>query len=154
MATAARALKGALDRMPLADHTQLFRAVSTELSQTMGGSSGVILAIFFGATGDACANGKPTSKALMVGLERISQVGGARVGDRTMIDALDPALRALSEGMDAAARAARAGADKTATMGRAKAGRASYVPKENLIGHNDPGAEAVARLFEGLEKVM
>ncbi len=154
LATAARALKGALDRMPLADHTQLFRAVSTELSQTMGGSSGVILAIFFGATGDACANGKPTSKALMVGLERISQVGGARVGDRTMIDALDPALRALSEGMDAAARAARAGADKTATMGRAKAGRASYVPEENLIGHNDPGAEAVARLFEGLEKVM
>ena len=56
--------------------------------------------------------------------------------------------------MGAAARAARAGADKTATMGRAKAGRASYVPEENLIGHNDPGAEAVARLFEGLEKVM
>lgn len=154
LATAARALKDALDRMPLADHTQLFRAVSTELSQTMGGSSGVILAIFFGATGDACANGKPTAKALMVGLERISQVGGAHVGDRTMIDALDPALRALGDGIDAAARAARAGADKTAAMGQAKAGRASYVPEENLIGHNDPGAEAVARLFEGLAKVM
>ncbi|MEP5631638.1 MAG: dihydroxyacetone kinase subunit DhaK [Tateyamaria sp.] len=154
LATAARALKGALDRMPLADHTQLFRAVSTELSQTMGGSSGVILAIFFGATGDACANGKPTSKALMAGLDRISQVGGAQIGDRTMIDALDPALRALGDGTEAAALAARAGANKTANMGRAKAGRAAYVPEANLIGHNDPGAEAVALLFEGLAKVM
>jgi dihydroxyacetone kinase len=154
LSTAARALKGALDRLPLADHTQLFRAVSTELSQTMGGSSGVILAIFFGATGDACANGKPTGKALLLGLERISQVGGASLGDRTMIDALDPALRALPEGIAKAAAAARAGADATAKMGTAKAGRASYVPEENLIGHNDPGAEAVARLFEGLAKAM
>ncbi|MEM9434394.1 MAG: dihydroxyacetone kinase subunit DhaK [Pseudomonadota bacterium] len=154
LATAARALKGALDRLPLADPTQLFRALGDELSQTMGGSSGVILAIFFGATGDACASGKPVHKALLAGLERISQVGGAQRGDRTMIDALDPALRALSEGIGTAASAARAGADGTAKMGRAKAGRASYVPEENLIGHNDPGAEAVARLFEGLNKVM
>ena len=154
LATAARALKGALDRMPLADLTQLFRAISNELSQTMGGSSGVILAIFFGATGDACANGKPTPKALMAGLERISQVGGAQKGDRTMIDALAPALAALPDGLAAAAAAARAGADATAAMGSAKAGRASYVPEENLLGHNDPGAEAVARLFEGLAKAM
>lgn len=150
LSTAARALKGALDRMPLADLTQLFRAVGNELGQTMGGSSGVILAIFFSATGDACANGHPTGAALLKGLERISQVGGAQLGDRTMIDALQPALAALDNGMDAAATAARTGADGTAAMGRAKAGRASYVPEENLIGHNDPGAEAVARLFEGL----
>jgi dihydroxyacetone kinase len=154
LATAARALSGALDRMPLADLTQLFRALSNELSQTMGGSSGVILAIFFGATGDACANGKPTIDALRMGLERIGQVGGAQKGDRTMIDALDPALTALPKGIAAAAAAARAGADATASIGRAKAGRASYVPEENLIGHNDPGAEAVARLFEGLAKAL
>ncbi len=150
LSTASRALKGALDRMPLADLTQLFRAVGNELSQTMGGSSGVILAIFFGATGDACANGQPVDKALMLGLERISQVGGAKAGDRTMIDALEPALTALGQGIGAAAAAARKGADATASIGQAKAGRASYVPEENLIGHNDPGAEAVARLFEGL----
>ena len=84
------------------------------------------------------------------GLERISQVGGAQQGDRTMIDALAPALAALDKGINAAATEARAGADATAKMGKAKAGRASYVPEENLIGHNDPGAEAVARLFEGL----
>ena len=154
LATAARALKGSLDRMPLADLTQLFRAVGNELSQTMGGSSGVILAIFFGAAGDACANGHPTHEALLKGLQRISEVGGARAGDRTMIDALEPALTALPDGVDQAAAAARTGADATAAIGRAKAGRASYVPEENLIGHNDPGAEAVARLFEGLVSAM
>jgi dihydroxyacetone kinase len=136
--------------MPLADLTQLFRAVGNELSQTMGGSSGVILAIFFCAAGDACASGKTTSAALLAGLERISQVGGASVGDRTMIDALEPALFELPKGFSEAATAARSGADSTARIGRAKAGRSAYVPEENLIGNNDPGAEAVAILFEGL----
>lgn len=150
LSTAARALKESLDRMPLADLTQLFRAVGNELSQTMGGSSGVILAIFFSAVGDACAGGKTTASALLTGLERISQVGGAKVGHRTMIDALQPALTELPKGFKAAADAARSGADNTATIGRAKAGRAAYVPEENLLGNNDPGAEAVAKLFEGL----
>jgi ATP-dependent dihydroxyacetone kinase len=149
---AARAMKGSFDGLPLADPTQLFRAIGDELSQTMGGSSGVLLAIFFGAAGDACASGKPIPKALLAGLERISQVGGAVKGDRTMIDALEPALQALPDGIASAAAQARDGATQTASMGRAKAGRASYVPEENLIGHNDPGAEAVARLFEGLAK--
>ncbi|MFK7874939.1 MAG: dihydroxyacetone kinase subunit DhaK [Paracoccaceae bacterium] len=152
LAGAARAMKASCDTLPLADPTQLFRAIGDELSQTMGGSSGVILAIFFGAAGDACASGKTIPNALLVGLERISQVGGAVKGDRTMIDALEPALQALPDGIDKAAQHARAGATQTASMGRAKAGRASYVPEENLIGHNDPGAEAVARLFEGLAK--
>lgn len=150
LATAARALKGGLDRMPLADLTQLFPALGNEISQTMGGSSGVILAIYFNAAGDACANGAPLDKALREGLRRVSEVGGAQVGDRTMIDALEPALDALGDGLDASARAARAGADATAAIHRAKAGRAAYVPGANLKGHNDPGAEAVAILFEGL----
>lgn len=150
LATAARALKDSLDRMPLADLTQLFPALGNELSQTMGGSSGVILAIFFNASGDACANGAPVLKALQEGLDRVSEVGGAKIGDRTMIDALAPALEALHHGFAAAAQAARIGADSTAAIHRARAGRAAYVPEENLKGHNDPGAEAVARLFEGL----
>ncbi|MEM9602197.1 MAG: dihydroxyacetone kinase subunit DhaK [Pseudomonadota bacterium] len=154
LATAARALKDSLDRMPLADLTQLFPALGNELSQTMGGSSGVILAIYFNAAGDACAGGAPVEQALVEGLERVSQVGGATVGDRTMIDALSPALAALSDGIVAAAAAARTGADSTAGIHRAKAGRAAYVPEENLKGHNDPGAEAVAILFEGLAAEM
>lgn len=154
LATAARALKSGLDRMPLADLTQLFPALGNELSQTMGGSSGVILAIYFNAAGDACANGVPVQQALMDGLKRVSDVGGAEVGDRTMIDALAPALTALPDGIAAAAAAAREGADGTAKIHRAKAGRAAYVPEENLKGHNDPGAEAVALLFGSLAKEM
>ena len=150
LAGAARALVGALDRMPLADLTQLYRAIGLELSQTMGGSSGVLMAIFFTAAGDASASGKPLVGALKAGLDRIQEVGGAGLGDRTMIDALHPALEALPQGLPAAARAAREGADATAKITRAKAGRASYLAEGNLAGHNDPGAEAIALLFEHL----
>ncbi len=154
LATAARALRSSLDRMPLADLTQLFPALGNELSQTMGGSSGVILAIYFNAAGDACAKGASVLKALSDGLSRVSQVGGAAVGDRTMIDALAPALEALPSGVAAAAEAARRGANGTASISRAGAGRAAYVPEDNLKGHNDPGAEAVALLFEALANEM
>ncbi|KNG95391.1 dihydroxyacetone kinase subunit DhaK [Pseudaestuariivita atlantica] len=154
LATAARSLKSSLDRMPLADLTQLFPALGNELSQTMGGSSGVILAIYFNAAGDACANGASVQQALSDGLARVSQVGGAEVGDRTMVDALAPALAALPQGIAAAAEAARTGADSTANIHRAKAGRAAYVPEENLKGHNDPGAEAVALIFGALAREM
>jgi dihydroxyacetone kinase len=152
LATAARALIDALDRLPLADQTQLYRAIGLELSQTMGGSSGVLLAIFFAAAGDASAAGQDAIGALKAGLDRIQQVGGARPGDRTLIDALFPALEALPSGLDAAARAAREGADATARITRARAGRASYLAEANLAGHNDPGAEAVACLLEALSR--
>lgn len=67
-----------------------------------------------------------------------------------MIDALLPALESLPCGLAAAAKAAREGADATASITRARAGRASYLSETSLAGHNDPGAEAVARLFERL----
>lgn len=150
LATAARALNEAMDRLPLADVTQLYRAIGLELSQTMGGSSGVLLAIFFAAAGDASASGKGMVESLKDALDRIQQVGGAGPGDRTMIDALAPALDALPNGLAAAAAAARAGADATANITRARAGRASYLSEDSLAGHNDPGAEAVAVLLENL----
>ncbi|MGD9914987.1 MAG: dihydroxyacetone kinase subunit DhaK [Rhizobiaceae bacterium] len=152
LATAAKALMSALDRLPLADLTQLYRAIGMELSQTMGGSSGVLLAIFFTAAGDASAGGKDWIAALGSGLSRIRQVGGAEPGDRTMIDALVPALEALPQGVAAAASAARRGADFTGTIRKAKAGRASYISEERLREVNDPGAEAVAVLFEKLAR--
>jgi dihydroxyacetone kinase len=150
LAGAARALIGAMNRLPLADHTQLYRAIGLELSQTMGGSSGVLLAIFFAATGDAASSGLPMHEALKAGLRRMQEIGGARLGDRTMVDALVPALDALNDGPAAAARAARQGADRTASMTKANAGRAAYLNAKQLAGHVDPGAEAVARLFEHL----
>jgi len=136
--------------LPLADHTQLYRAIGLELSQTMGGSSGVLLAIFFAAAGDAASSGLTMRDAMRAGLERMQEIGGAKLGDRTMIDALQPALEALDISLEAARIAARTGANLTATMRKAKAGRAAYVNAENLQGHVDPGAEAVARLFEAL----
>ncbi len=150
LATAARALIDAMDTLPLADHTQLYRAIGLELSQTMGGSSGVLLAIFFAAAGDASSSGMPMREALQIGLDRMRQIGGANPGDRTMVDALMPALDALDAGLSQAASAARTGADYTATLTTAKAGRATYINAEQLEGHTDPGAEAVARLFEHL----
>src|SRR5690606_19473426 len=90
LAGAARALINAIDRLPLSDHTQLLRAIGLELSQTMGGSSGVLLAIFFAAAGDGASSGLPVGEALRAGLARMQEIGGARIGDRTMVDALSP----------------------------------------------------------------
>jgi dihydroxyacetone kinase len=121
-----------------------------KLSQTMGGSSGVLLAIFFAAAGDGASSGLTIREALKAGLSRMQEIGGARLGDRTMVDALAPALDALDQGFIPAADAARAGANLTATLLHAKAGRAAYINAKQLDGHIDPGAEAVARLFEYL----
>ena len=150
LAIAARALMTSIDDLPQADITQLYHAISQELSTAMGGSSGVLLAIFFAAAGDASASGGEINNSLEAGLKRIKEVGGAQLGDRTMIDALEPALERLPLGLSEAAKAAREGADRTSKIGRAKAGRASYIAEEQLIGNNDPGAEAVALLFEHL----
>lgn len=148
LAGASRALIDAMDRLPLADHTQLYRAIGQELSQTMGGSSGVLLAIFFAAAGDGASSGLSMGDALKAGLLRMQEIGGANLGDRTMVDALAPALDALEKGAVHAAEAARTGANETALMLKANAGRASYINAKQLEGHVDPGAEAVARLFE------
>lgn len=148
LAVASRDLQAKLDQLPFADKSQLFHAISQELSASMGGSSGVLLAIFFAAAAEA--TGSSIEQSLMAGLERIKQVGGAKTGDRTLIDALEPALQVFSKGLANAAFEARKGADATATMTRARAGRASYVSEANLVGHHDPGAEAVAILFEKL----
>ena len=152
LATAARALQAHSAELAFADIGDLYQGISMQLSKSMGGSSGVLLAIFFAAAADAHKTGADVVAALQQALERVSEVGGAVPGDRTMIDALQPALQALAQGLAAAAAAARAGADATGQMTQARAGRASYVSAANLSGVNDPGAEAVARLFEALAK--
>ena len=73
------------------------------------------------------------------------QYGGAAAGMRTMLDALLPAVASLERGGDAAAAAAAAAAGADATMAMdAEAGRANYVPAEQLKATPDPGAKAVA----------
>lgn len=154
IAGAARNFKSGLGGMPLAHTSEFFASLSGTLSKTMGGSSGVLLAILFAAAGSAAANGNTWGPALQSGLRRMMEYGGAKPGDRTMIDALEPALAELVSGKSVAiaAIAARKGANATAMMTKAKAGRSSYVSPTNLQGIVDPGAEAVACLFEGLAR--
>jgi dihydroxyacetone kinase len=149
IATAARHIAAHLNKMPLAKTDQFFAAVSDAMTRGMGGSSGVLLAIFFAAASQASAKGAAWPAALQAGLDRMMEYGGANAGDRTMVDALLPALALLPD-MAKAAHAARAGANATANMSRARAGRSTYVSADKLKGFNDPGAEAVALLLEGL----
>ncbi len=152
VAQGARSLQNDLDQLPLDDQTLLLRAISDQLATSMGGSSGVLLAILFSAAADACDKGQSGVHALRAGVEKMMEYGGAEVGHRTMVDALVPALDALCAGgsLQDAASAARAGADSTQAMTRARSGRSAYVPEASLSGVTDPGAEGVARVFESL----
>lgn len=139
--------------LPLNNTAQLLQLVGERLATVMGGSSGVLMSIFFTAAGQAVHDGKPLPEALLRGLHQMKHYGGADLGDRTLIDALQPALEALRDsGLDAAASAAKASAVKTATMQTAGAGRSSYVNSESLEGVTDPGAVAIAEVFASLAK--
>jgi dihydroxyacetone kinase len=135
-------------QLPLNDVPKLLLLIGERLATVMGGSSGVLMSIFFTAAGQTLHDGKPLAEALLSGLAQMKQYGGADLGDRTLIDALQPALEALQTGdIQAAAQAAKQGTEATASMQKAGAGRSSYVNKENLEGVTDPGAVAVAEVF-------
>ncbi|XWJ91750.1 dihydroxyacetone kinase subunit DhaK [Phytobacter ursingii] len=139
--------------LPLNNTAQLLQLIGERLATVMGGSSGVLMSIFFTAAGQSVHDGKPLPEALLRGLHQMKHYGGAELGDRTLIDALQPALEALRDsGLDAAASAAKAGAVKTATMQTAGAGRSSYVNSESLEGVTDPGAVAIADVFAAIAK--
>ncbi len=151
VAAGARSILSRMDTLPLKDPAATMGAIGETLSTSMGGSSGVLLSIFFTAASKAMSENPNIAAALLAGLERMTFYGGAGVGDRTMVDALAPALAALtSGGVAAAAKAATEGAESTKTMRKAKAGRASYVGERDLEGVPDPGAVAVAGVFEAV----
>ena len=137
-ATAARAIRSDLDRLPLGDSAALCSAIAARLATVMGGSSGILLSIGVSAMGTALALRADWPAALAEGVRRVEEYGGAREGDRTMLDALVPAVTVLQSvgggGLVAAAAAARQGAERTKTM-QARAGRSSYVRAEALQGH-------------------
>lgn len=140
-------------QLPLNDVPKLLLLTGERLATVMGGSSGVLMSIFFTAAGQTLHDGKPLADALLSGLAQMKQYGGADLGDRTLIDALQPALEAMQKSdIQAAAQAAKKGADATASMQKAGAGRSSYVNKENLDGVTDPGAVAVAEVFAALAR--
>lgn len=139
--------------LPLNNPAQLLQLIGERLATVMGGSSGVLMSLFFTAAGQALAQGETQPDALLAGLKQMKFYGGAAPGDRTLIDALQPALEALRDkGLAEAIAAAQQGADSTATMQKAKAGRASYVNSDNLNGVPDPGAVAVAEVFAAFAK--
>jgi dihydroxyacetone kinase len=141
-------------KLPLNNVADLLGVVGDRLATVMGGSSGVLMSIFFTAAGKKVAEGEKLPKALLFGLERMKHYGGADLGDRTMIDALQPALEALGkkDALKGAAKAAAKGAKDTASMKKANAGRSSYLSSDSLKGVKDPGAVAVEKVFEALAK--
>jgi dihydroxyacetone kinase len=140
-------------QLPLGDLATLFALIGERLTVVMGGSSGVLMSIFFTAAGQKLEQGAGVAEALNAGLAQMKFYGGADEGDRTMIDALQPALASLLVApmdLQAAFAAAEAGAERTCHASKANAGRASYLNSDSLLGNMDPGAHAVAQVFKTL----
>ncbi|GAA4791667.1 dihydroxyacetone kinase subunit DhaL [Streptomyces ziwulingensis] len=124
-----------------------------QLISTVGGASGPLYGTLLRRTGKALGDGPEVSaeqlaEALRTGVEAVRALGGAAPGDKTMIDALVPAVDALGDSFAAARSAAQAGAVATVPL-RARKGRASYLG-ERSIGHQDPGAASSALLISAL----
>jgi phosphoenolpyruvate---glycerone phosphotransferase subunit DhaL len=145
----------------------LLKKVGMTLVTSVGGASGPLYGTFFlraaTAVGDATVlDGPALLTALRAGLEGIVARGKAEAGDKTMYDALAPAMGAFEEALasgaevDVAARdaadAAAAGRDATEPMLALK-GRASYLG-ERSVGHLDPGAASSALLLSALADTL
>jgi phosphoenolpyruvate---glycerone phosphotransferase subunit DhaL len=141
----------------------LFKTVAMTLVTTVGGASGPLYGTFFlrfaSAAGPAIELDADTlHMALRAGLTGIMERGKSQTGEKTMVDALSPALDDmetviknggdLEAALQAARNAAAAGREATVPM-VARKGRASYLG-ERSVGHMDPGAASMALLFEAL----
>ncbi|MBQ1088909.1 MULTISPECIES: dihydroxyacetone kinase subunit DhaL [Streptomyces] len=124
-----------------------------QLISTVGGASGPLYGTLLRRTGkalgdDAEVDEARLAEALRAGVDAVMQLGGAAPGDKTMIDALVPAVDALGGSFGAARTAAEQGALATTPL-QARKGRASYLG-ERSIGHQDPGATSAALLVAAL----
>jgi phosphoenolpyruvate---glycerone phosphotransferase subunit DhaL len=152
---------------PPASAAALFKRVGMTLVSTVGGASGPLFGTFFirlsAAAGDAAElEPKVLATALRAGLDGVVARGRAEAGDKTMYDALAPAVDALDDALAAgsdlpsalatAVAAAEAGRDATIPM-LARKGRASYLG-ERSVGHQDPGATSIALLMKAAESAL
>jgi len=159
IASALERTRAGLPTATEATFTTVFQAASRGFMAT-GGTSGPLFGMWFreiakGSKNDAAAI-TDIAQGIAAGLSTIQKLGGARVGDNTMIDALQPASVALTTAAGRgstlggalleAALAARAGAESTADLIAAR-GRATYVG-ELARGVLDPGAVTIALFFE------
>lgn len=155
-----KAVVGKLDAAPDAPPNALLKTAGMTLVSTVGGASGPLYGTFFlrmaTSAGDrAELDGAAFAAALRAGLDGVVARGKASPGDKTMLDALIPAVDALDaalgegkplgEALQAAAAAADAGSDATVPL-VARKGRASYLG-ERSAGHRDPGATSTALLL-------
>ena len=155
------AMQAELSANPPADLRAVFQNVATVLIRTMGGTSGPLLGTFFLRAGTACAGKSELAPADVValfqaGVDGIQQRGKAALGDKTMLDALLPAVDAmrgaleagtgLSEILERGAAAGEAGMLATRAM-QARKGRGSYLG-DRSVGHLDPGAAAAHLLLK------
>jgi dihydroxyacetone kinase-like protein len=144
----------------------VLRLTGTTLISTVGGASGPLYGTAFRRAaksfGDAEEVGLPAlAEALTAALEGITKLGAAREGEKTMVDALAPAVAAftkavtddpdLAAALGALADAAEAGARATVEM-QALKGRASYLGPRS-VGHEDPGAASTALMLRALRDV-
>ncbi|NIH85278.1 dihydroxyacetone kinase subunit DhaL [Amycolatopsis granulosa] len=158
--TAARA---ALAGATFDDVHAVFTTAGNALLRSMGGASGVIFGLLFRAgAADRAAAGHIDVAGLADhfarSLAQITERGGAAPGDKTMVDALEPAARALAESAAAghdlrtavrrAAEAAADGADRTRNY-LARFGKAVSL-KDRSLGHPDPGALSTALIFTAM----
>ncbi|MFD0199994.1 MULTISPECIES: dihydroxyacetone kinase subunit DhaL [Saccharothrix] len=162
MARGFTALVSKLDEVPSSPGAVL-RLAATTLISTVGGAAGPLYGTAFlraaTSVGDVAElDGPAVAAALRAALEGVVARGKAAVGDKTMVDALTPAVAAaesvavtgggVAEVLGAAADAAEMGADSTVPM-VARKGRASYLG-ERSEGHLDPGARSTALLLRTL----
>jgi dihydroxyacetone kinase-like protein len=137
----------------------LFKLVAMTLISTVGGASGPLYGTFFLEASKAAGDARALDLAslhtvLAAGLAGVRMRGKAVPGDKTMVDALTPAVDALvgdgdlRKALEAAAVAAADGAEQTRPLVAHK-GRASYLG-ERAIGHKDPGAASSVLLFATL----
>jgi dihydroxyacetone kinase-like protein len=155
------AVRAELAAHPPSDIRSVFQSVATVLIRHVGGAAGPLYGTFFLRAAAACAGKTEIEAADMValfhaGIEGVAQRGKAVAGDKTMLDALLPALDAmrkrlengcgLAEILDAGAAAAQAGMLATVPM-QARKGRASYLGARS-IGHQDPGATSSYLLLQ------
>ncbi len=130
----------------------LLKEVAMTLISTVGGASGPLYGTFFLETAKAMGASATFSAAelgrcLKSGVAGIQRLGKASAGDKTMLDALIPAVDVLASQGDvtAAAQSAQDGLAATTPL-QARKGRASYLGVRS-VGHADPGAASAALLF-------
>jgi phosphoenolpyruvate---glycerone phosphotransferase subunit DhaL len=159
-----KALAGQGDATPPG---RLLTIAGKTLVATVGGASGPLWGSALRRAGRALGDvesfdGEALADALDAAVDGVVELGAASPGDKTMVDALLPAARALRETLGAgapleravraAAEAARSGAEATVPM-RARKGRASYLG-ERSIGHQDPGATSAAIILAALSAAI